>query len=122
MKQELFGNPITVEFDDDGEGMGHDELAPLYDRLVDELTEDMYIDYVSQIAVELIDSAYQQDGEPDEDEYDALEEELMLMSVTVYPDAYMLVFTAEESFPDSEILVQIEAESLEIEDIIVEEA
>ena len=122
MKHELFGNPITVEFDDDGEGMGREELEPLYGRFVDELTEDMYLDYISQVAAELVDSAYQQDGEPDEDEYDALEEELQLMSVIVYPDAYMLVFVAEESFPDSEILVQVEAESLEIEDIIVEEA
>ena len=121
MQKNISGISVEVVFDNDGEDVSTDELKEAFEAFEEELSELMLDDLIGQAAVELIEAVHQQDGEEDGiDEADELAEELKLVRITTYPDAFMLYFKAEKSFPGSEVILQLN-EDYEIEDLIVED-
>ena len=120
MQKNIHGRQVLVDYDDLGEGVSEDELMAAFSDFEKALTAELLDSYFEQLATELLESAYQQDGEEADGELDALIGELKLVQITQFTDGQNLYFEAKKSFPDCRIIVQID-EDYEIDDIIVED-
>lgn len=121
MEKKLLGKPVIVELSTDEDNISIQELENIYKTFEVNFTDEKLGTCIEKTAQELIDSIYQQsDDEPEKNELNDLIKDMVLARITVYSDAFMLFFTAQNIFPGDEIVVQIN-NNYEIEDMIVEE-
>lgn len=117
---------ITVQFDLEEEAPALEDFNALVEEArawTQTLTMEVLEDLKRQMAIELTDSAYAgSDYEPGADDYNGLQEELMLKEIRFYPDElYSLVLEAKKEYPDMLIYCQISTD-FDIEDLIVSES
>ncbi|MGL4666998.1 MAG: hypothetical protein ACRCWR_03610 [Saezia sp.] len=121
MEKKLFGKTVTVELCQDEDDITIEQLEKIYTAFESQFTEKMLADCISQSAQDLIDSLYEESNvEPHKDEFNKLTQDMALVRIAVYSDAFMLFFTAKKLFPGDEILVQLN-EDYEVEDMVFEE-
>ncbi len=114
------GTVVTVNVDAEFDGEHDDEidqdaLIAAISRILS-VSESRWRSVVDEVATEIDDAV---DDEPVVEQID-LRDDLEATSVVVFADAVLLAFLAPKQFPDSRILVQLDAE-LEVDGIEVRE-
>lgn len=98
-----------------------DNLIPELQRLIEHLTPDQLQNITASAARELTNSAYEQSGyTPTEADFTALENELKLMKIIVFPEGFAFDYTADVNYPGNQIKVQLD-EDFNIDDIAIYE-
>ena len=93
-------------------------LINMVQDLSEYLTEEKLHELKQSVSKEISDAAYEQDGDPSDEDYQKLTNDLNLVDVYVFDEGFVLTFSSEEIFPDSDIIVQLNAD-YSIDDIAV---
>lgn len=117
------GQTVSLRWvDEDGDvSTDETELRALADERLDGLSAEKLESIEAEVVRDLTDVAFaDSEREIEEEDYRRLAGDMVLMGVSVFTDGIVtLDYTAEQSYPDLSIYVQLDDE-FEVEDVLVE--